>query len=104
MSNVCPYSRGPQRLPSTPKVVAFAPRLELLQRAALTFTHGAGIAQLRYGDDGNLDHLRQARRACLGGLMRQRRGCAPMFIRCGAIPSTGITSSGNSRPSLHPLV
>jgi hypothetical protein len=69
--------------------MAFAPRLELLERAALTITHGAGIAQLRYGDDGNPDHLRPARRARSGGLMRQRRGCTPPSIGCGAIPSTG---------------
>ena len=84
-----PHNRGIQRLPIKPKVVDFVPQLELLERTALTITHGAGIAQLRYGDDGNPDHLRPARRARSGGLMRQRRGCTPPFIGCGAIPSTG---------------
>ena len=51
MGSVCPYKGGLQRLPSTHKVVDFVPQLELLQRPP-PITHGAGIAQLRYGDDG----------------------------------------------------
>lgn len=68
----CPLNRGFQRLPSTPKVVDFVPQLELLKRAAFTITHGAGVAQLRYGDDGYPDRLRPARRARLGGMKRER--------------------------------
>ena len=75
-----PYNRGLQRLPTSPKVVDFVPQLELLERAAFTITHDAGIAQLRYGDDGDPDRLRPARRAGSGGLMRQRLGCDPMLI------------------------
>jgi hypothetical protein len=89
----CPYNRGLLRLPITPKVVDFVPQLELLERAALTITHGAGIAQLRYGDDGDPDRLRPARRAGSGRLMRQRRGCAPPSIGCGPIPLAGRTPS-----------
>ena len=71
----------------------FVLQLELLERAVLTITHGAGIAQLRYGDDGDPYRLRPARRARLGGLMRQRRGCAPPSIVCGPIPLVGRTPS-----------
>ncbi len=71
----------------------FVPQLELLELAALTITHGAGIAQLRYGDDGDPDRLRPARRGRSGGLIRQRRGRVPPSIGCGPIPLAGRTPS-----------
>jgi hypothetical protein len=58
---------------------------------ALTINHGAGITRLRYGDDGNFGRLRPARRARSCGLMRQRCGCVPPSIGCGAMTPTGRT-------------